>query len=230
VKREAVAYEAALRAFRAATEEPADGAAARACVLASAARRAARDAALRRVCSVAALALLVVVSGSAAWTAMGRWRAEVPKAIETAESARSARTVVRGGGDRPARVLPAAAAVTEQPPSAVGRTGESAAYARAHRAHFVEDAPARALAAWDAYLASHPAGAFAPEAAYNRALCLVRLGRFVEASVALRPFARGRFGAYRHEEATLLLDWMARAARSNEDTARAGDRVRQLPR
>jgi hypothetical protein len=115
-------------------------------------------------------------------------------------------------------VIPAAVAVGEPPaPDADGAREsvadrESAAYARAHRIHFVDDAPARALAAWDVYLASHPAGAFAPEAAYNRALCLARLGRFVEASTALRPFARGRFGAYRRDEATQLLDWLASRA------------------
>lgn len=208
MKREATAFDAALRAFRAATEEPSDGAAVRARVLASAVRRAERGAAIRRVCSTTVLAFVMVAAGSAAWTAGGRWRAEAPRAIEAEETAPSARTIDRRGEGRPARVIPAATAVTE-PPSVVGRTGEPAAYARAHRAHFVEDAPARALAAWDAYLAAYPAGTFAPEAAYNRALCLVRLGRFVEASAALRPFARGRFGAYRHDEAVLLLDWIA---------------------
>ena len=106
-------------------------------------------------------------------------------------------------------MIPPAEPVAEPASSAAGGDRESAAYARAHRAHFVEDAPARALAAWDAYLASYPAGALAPEAAYNRALCLARLGRFAEAAAALRPFARGRFGAYRREDATVLLDWLA---------------------
>jgi len=76
-------------------------------------------------------------------------------------------------------------------------------------------------AAWDAYLASYPAGVFAPEAAYNRALCLARLGKTAKATAALRPFARGRFGAYRRDEAALLLDWLAsRAAATATTTAR----------
>jgi hypothetical protein len=62
------------------------------------------------------------------------------------------------------------------------------------------------LAAWDAYLLRSPGGRFAPEAQYNRALCLVRLGRTADAQAALVPFAQGRYGAYRQREATALLE------------------------
>lgn len=79
-------------------------------------------------------------------------------------------------------------------------------YRVAHHAHFVEHDDARALAAWNAYLQAAPNGALAPEARYNRALCLVRLHRTDEARAALRPFADGRYGAYRREEARELLD------------------------
>ena len=51
-----------------------------------------------------------------------------------------------------------------------------------------------------------PAGTFASEARYNRALCLVRLGRLGEAREALGPFARGDYGNYRHAEAAALLE------------------------
>ena len=87
---------------------------------------------------------------------------------------------------------------------------ETRAYARAHQAHFADDAPARALDAWDAYLAAFPHGAFAPEAAYNRAICLVRLDRRAEAARALRRFADAPPGSYRREEALRLLDWLGR--------------------
>jgi hypothetical protein len=81
-----------------------------------------------------------------------------------------------------------------------------ALYRVAHTAHFVDHDPARALQAWDAYLAAAPNGAFAPEAHYNRALSLVRLGRNSEARSALEPFANGSYGGYRQAEASALLE------------------------
>lgn len=78
-------------------------------------------------------------------------------------------------------------------------------YKAAHRAHFVERDDARALTAWNAYLKAAPGGSFAMEARYNRALCLMRLGRGSEARTALEPFAQGRYGGYRQAEATKLL-------------------------
>jgi hypothetical protein len=79
-------------------------------------------------------------------------------------------------------------------------------YAVAHEAHFVGHDPGVALAAWDAYLRAAPDGALAPEARYNRALTLVRLGRTDDARAALAPFARGEMGGYREGEARALLD------------------------
>lgn len=79
-------------------------------------------------------------------------------------------------------------------------------YRAAHTAHFVDHDPVRALAGWDAYLAAAPNGPFAPEARYNRALSLVRLGRTSEAQRALAPFADGTFGGYRKAEASALLE------------------------
>jgi hypothetical protein len=54
----------------------------------------------------------------------------------------------------------------------------------------------------------YPRGTFAPEARFNRALCLVRLGRADEAERALRPFSDGRFGGYRRADADRLLAWL----------------------
>jgi len=84
-----------------------------------------------------------------------------------------------------------------------------ALYRVAHAAHFVDRDPARALAAWDAYLSAAPNGQFAPEARYNRALSLVRLGRRQEARSALEPFANGAYGDYRKAEASALLERFA---------------------
>jgi hypothetical protein len=81
-----------------------------------------------------------------------------------------------------------------------------ALYRRAHRLHFGTRDPAQALSAWEAYLLADPNGAFVLEARYNRALCLVRLGRLAEARVALTPFATGSLGGYRQSEARALLD------------------------
>jgi hypothetical protein len=77
-------------------------------------------------------------------------------------------------------------------------------YRTAHRAHFVDQNPAAALAAWDEYLRAAPQGRFALEARYNRALCLARLGRNAEAREALAPFAAGKFAGYRQHEAAEL--------------------------
>lgn len=82
----------------------------------------------------------------------------------------------------------------------------AALFAEAHRLHFTERDPARALVAWDRYIAEAPSGRFAPEAHYNRALCLIRLGRRDEAASALEPFVRGAYGSYRRREASELLD------------------------
>lgn len=78
-------------------------------------------------------------------------------------------------------------------------------YRTAHRAHFEGGNPAKAMSAWDAYLGFAPSGTFALEARYNRAICLVRMGRKGEARVALSPFAQGVYSGYRKNEATLLL-------------------------
>jgi TolA-binding protein len=103
----------------------------------------------------------------------------------------------------PPKPLPIAAPVPK-PTAKIDR--ETPLYEDAHEAHFVARDPARALAAWDAYLVGYPSGRFAPEAKYNRALSLLRLGRKDEANEALAPFADGAHGEYRKREAKKLLD------------------------
>jgi len=88
---------------------------------------------------------------------------------------------------------------------------EQALYETAHRAHFAARAPAAALPAWDEYLAEFPNGRFSLEARYNRAICLVRLGRHDEARAALQPFANGEAGGYRQQDAIALLDALSSA-------------------
>ena len=89
-----------------------------------------------------------------------------------------------------------------------GAREEDALYQRAHRAHFVAHDSAAALRGWDDYLRTYPSGRFALEARYNRALALVRLGRYSEGRAALAPFAAGQYGGYRQSEARALLDAM----------------------
>jgi hypothetical protein len=79
-------------------------------------------------------------------------------------------------------------------------------YETAHRIHFVDRDWGAALDAWDRYLAGAPRGRFVPEAKYNRAIALLRLGRRDEAIHDLKPFADGQFSGYRQEEARRLIE------------------------
>jgi hypothetical protein len=79
------------------------------------------------------------------------------------------------------------------------------AYRNAHRTHFDSGDARKALASWDRYLADFPSGAFVDDARFNRALCLIRLGRLAEAETALAPFAQSPQGTYRQAEAASLL-------------------------
>ncbi|WP_394833517.1 hypothetical protein LVJ94_44120 [Pendulispora rubella] len=81
-------------------------------------------------------------------------------------------------------------------------------YEAAHRAHFTDRNWSAALAAWDRYLAASPHGRFVPEARYNRAIALLRLDRRDEAVRELTPFAEGKYGGYRQEEARGLIEAM----------------------
>jgi TolA-binding protein len=140
--------------------------------------------------------------------------AALPEPMPTSETPNSA---VPAPANNPSANLPRSAASSgaprkADPHSALPLTPEEAAdptlalYRVAHTAHFVDHDPSRALSAWDAYLAAAPNGAFAPEAHYNRALSLVRLGRNSEARSALEPFANGSYGGYRQAEASALLE------------------------
>lgn len=106
---------------------------------------------------------------------------------------------------------PAPRPVALPPPRRPAATVE-VLYRRAHELHFHGGDPAATLAAWDAYLAAEPDGRFAVEARYNRALVLVRLGRYAAARAALAPFARGEVApaGYRQSEAEQLVERLAR--------------------
>lgn len=132
----------------------------------------------------------------------------------------------------PARVrnARAVAAVSPEPAQITGPV-ESAEelsrrlYARAHELHFVAREPEAALRAWDDYLAQAPLQWLRIEAEYNRALCLVRLGRTEEAQRELAPFADGTHGAYRRREAAALV----RALELNKPALRPAQSTRDIP-
>lgn len=108
-----------------------------------------------------------------------------------------------------AKVAPAPAPVAPAPPVVTltpapdTESADLALFRRAQRLHLNRDP--RALAAWDDYLRVAGSGPLAPEARYNRALCLVRSGRKAEAKAALAPFANGAYGTYRRTEAAELI-------------------------
>jgi len=212
---------AAVSAFRDMTAEPAEGAATRARVLARAERQARLRGLARPILAALAVAAVILSSGVALTAAGVRWRAQPAAEIADAPADTSApRHAARVS--RTVRVVPPLRETTVAPPPADRSEGERLAYERAHRAHFFTDSPARALAAWDQYLAAYPHGTFAPEARYNRALCLVRLGQLAPAANALRPFAAGRPGGYRHHEACLLLRWLSERGAADDPEPSCG--------
>ena len=80
---------------------------------------------------------------------------------------------------------------------------ERRVFETAHHLHFGAAARERTLAAWNDYLGAYPAGRYAPEARWNRALTLVRLGRTEAARRELDDLTRR---GYRAAEAAALLE------------------------
>jgi hypothetical protein len=111
----------------------------------------------------------------------------------------------------PLKLQPAPSAKPAAAPSASAafQDADGDLYRLAHEAHFTSHDYARALAGWNAYLQAATGGRLATEARYNRAICLLRLGRDAEARQALEPFASGKMG-YRQNEARELLDELSR--------------------
>jgi hypothetical protein len=204
-----------VRAYRAETAEPTDGRATRARVLAAAEARARPRRPRRPVALSLVAAAVLLLSSAVALTAIKRWRASV-----TARPIAAAPRPATGAQARPAIALAAPAPSTapirveapasDSSPPPADPLEEERAYGRAHKLHFGGGDPRVTLAAWNEYLARYPRGAFVPEARYNRALTLLRLGRTAQAVEALRPFAAGAFGPYRRDEAAALIQSVTR--------------------
>jgi hypothetical protein len=113
---------------------------------------------------------------------------------------------------REVQILPERALASRPAPPVEARPdplkADLAVYQKAHQLHFHGGDPVQALAAWEAYLASYPRGTFAPEARFNRAVCMLRLGRRSEARSVLVPIAESSAGAYGRERARALLEAM----------------------
>lgn len=93
---------------------------------------------------------------------------------------------------------PALAALPEDP--------ELVAFAAAYRQTFDVGPDGVALARWQDYLTRWPDGRFAPEATWNAAYCLRRLGRGDEAEPLLRRIAGGTLGPAHVADAERLLE------------------------
>jgi TolA-binding protein len=220
-RRPSSSMRASVQAFRALTAAPGDGTATRARVLARAGRSRSRRVSWGRVAALALAATGVSISASAAWTRFGPAR---PAALAIVVPDQPGQADGEAPRRRHADLRPALTIPVEAPdkileggavPPAAGDAdlggdadGEARAYARAHRAHFVDQVPTRALAAWNDYLRRFPRGALAPEAQFNRALCLVRLGRFDASTRALHAFAANHPDGYRKADVERLLAWL----------------------
>jgi hypothetical protein len=173
--------------------------------------------------SVFVLAFAAVLSASSVWAARGGHIGAVLQRFRHPTSAPDRepvqRTVANEVALQPAPIAQATIATVAEtstvvvvtPPRHTTQTKTHATdheddlFAAATHAHFEQHDPSAALAAWDAYLDAAPAGRFALEARYNRALCLLRLGRRSEAIAELSPYANGVHGDYRQHDAARLI-------------------------
>jgi len=100
---------------------------------------------------------------------------------------------------------PASEATPTEPELDPAIRAERELFETAHRLHFGGAGREAVLSAWDGYLSRYPAGRYAPEARYNRALTLVRLNQTEAAQAALEDLARR---GYRESDVRALLDAM----------------------
>lgn len=129
---------------------------------------------------------------------------EPPVAPETAATEASEVTEARQAEPE---LAPSERGPRSQAPSArpALRDPELAEFRKAHDARF-GGAIDTAHELYSRYLERYPNGRFVPEARYNLALIHLRRGQVDDARRELQPFAEGRFGNYRQQQAQALMD------------------------
>jgi FimV-like protein len=186
-------FDSSVRALRELTAIPVDGQVTRSRVLGQLAdgRRRRRN---YEIAIVAAIFLLLIPAASVGWIQLKR---SIWNSTSVPPHAGSPKRTVLAGRTEP-RVddpvaLPERSVAENQPESpstfaaapaiahpsttpATQRASELDLYARAHELHFHGNDPRAALHLWTRYLDRFPHGRFVPEAQFNRAVCLVRIG------------------------------------------------------
>jgi hypothetical protein len=134
--------------------------------------------------------------------------AEVPASLSEGSNTKPAVDVT--GLNSARRNTRQAAATVATPVTGAGNA--TSLYERAFQLQFTQSNYRAALVAWDSYLAVANGGALVGEARFNRAVCLVALGRYGEARAALTKIANGAGGAAYQARAHTLLQALENAA------------------
>jgi TolA-binding protein len=225
--RKADRLEACLESLHADTQSVGDGGASRVAIVHRLAKRHQRRRGITFLVVVVGAGLLVPVA-HAGWRQWQAYRASrdshfVAASPDTPKAPRSPQAKLAESPPKPVMptvvetlAVPAAPAVGEVPavpPAPVRKLAappsEAWLYGRAHDLHFRGGALDKALAAWSAYLVNFPNGQLAPEARFNRAICLVRLKRLEDAKVALADIAANAPASHQRDHASRLLDSLA---------------------
>lgn len=164
--------------------------------------------------------IAAVLAAASVWAAVAHNRAPAPSApvVPTATAVMTVPAPIVTATATPAPTTTSEVTSEIEPPKVVPTTTPKPpaprddsermalrAYREAERLQFDEKDYARALEAWDRYIPLAGTSPLLVDAKWQRALCLVRLGR-PEAREAIAPFARGELGAYRQDEARTILD------------------------
>jgi len=201
-----------------------DGGASRVAIVHRLAKRHQRRRGLTLLAVVLGAGLLVPVA-QAGWRQWQAYRAsrDSQRVAANADTPKAAKSPKAKRAESPPEPVaptvvetPAVPAVREAPvfpPAPVRKVAappsEAWLYGRAHDLHFRGGALDKALAAWSAHLAKFPNGQLAPEARFNRAICLVRLKRWEDAKVALADIVANAPASHQREQASRLLDTFA---------------------
>jgi len=202
-------FDLGVRALRESTEEPSDGRASRDAILGRLARREQRQRGYKLL-GIAAALLLVIPAARAGWN---HWkaplRASAPVPVPPTKPAIAlalVESVTRASVPDPMPGPSMSQPSPRQVPQRRASTpSELDLYGRAHRLHFHSESPRAALRAWTVYVELYPGGRFFPEAQFNRAVCLVRIGDLARAREALTQVVEHSPADYQRAQAERLL-------------------------